>query len=705
MPDIPTWPCAAPFLVPAAAVWAGAGAALLVLAGLILGLARRRRTRSAAGLGRLADLETHHGLFIEGVKEYAIIMLDPQGRVVTWNKGAERIKGYTAEEIIGRHFSCFYPAEDVAAGKPDRNLRQAEAEGSSQEEGWRLRKGGGRFYACALLTAVRDGSGRLAGFAKITKDISADREAQARIRQLTEDLERTVRAQRQELLESSAIIKGIIEYAPAAIALEDLQGRFLAVNLGLESLLGRPRSELLGRAHRDFLTGDLGGRFQERCDRVLGLRQSMEVEERLVHPDGTSHDYLSHLFPVVDEAGRCWGLGLIMTDLTERKRADRALLQSQKMESLGLLAAGIAHDFNNLLGAMQANLDLARLDLPAEAPEPEHHRVLETLVEQASYLVRQVSAYTGRAPYREEILALNQVVEEMIHLLRSSISRRAVIRYDPAPLLPPLRGDATQLRQLVMNLVINGSEALGEGDGTITLRTGVEQLSGHYIQSVYQDQDLPPGCYVSLEVADTGMGMDPELQKRIFDPFFTTKDTGRGLGLSAIQGIVKAHRGGIRVFSEPGRGTQIKVVLPAAEGAPGPVPELPEPAAGEFQGSGMVLVAEDEDRLRAAVVKLLNRLGFDTLQARDGLEALDLAQRHRDELRLILMDLTMPRMDGEEAYRELRQRGLGVPVILSSGYHEREALQRFRGQGLAGFLQKPYRYQALVRMVQAALVP
>ena len=701
----------------------GSAAVALACGGLVAALALRLMDRPAPGgggaaaaleaaaeekriaLDRLRDLEARFRLFVEGVKDYAICRIDPEGRVATWNPGAERISGYPAEEILGRPFALLYPREDQEAELPARALAQAQAEGSCEQEGWRVRKDGTRFAAMVHITAIRNGEGGLLGFAQVLRDITERRESEQRIRKLAAELERKVRTQGDELLESGAMIKGIIEYAPAAVALKNLEGRFLIVNPRLETMVGRSQAELTGKVNGEIFDPDRAAQLNDREDRVVGLRQALEVEEQWVHPDGTTHDYLSHQFPLVDALGQCWGLGIISTDITERRRADQALLQSQKMESLGLLAGGIAHDFNNLLGAMQGNLELAKLELAPAGPVPEPIRLLEGVVDHAAYLVGQMLTYAGRAPFKLEPVDLNRVVEEMLHLLRASISKKAVISYDPDPQLARIEADASQIQQMVMNLVLNASEALNDAAGTIAIRTGMEQLGGPYLRSVYEGQDLEPGLHVSLEVSDTGVGMNPETRKRMFEPFYTTKFAGRGLGLSAIQGIVRSHRGGIRVYSEPGLGTQFKIVLPALEPDPSLAEVEPEAALDGFRGRGTVLVVDDEASLRASVVKLLNHVGFDTLQAMDGFEALRIVERQGESIRLILMDLTMPKMDGEEAYHELRRRGVLVPVILTSGFHEREALKRFRGQGLAGFLQKPYKYAVLMKMLRESLEP
>jgi PAS domain S-box-containing protein len=657
-------------------------------------------------LARLADAEARFQLLVDEVEDYAIFRLDPDGRVATWSPGAERMFGYSSDESLHQDFARFHvTAEPDAPPQADARqaLDRARSGAASEAEGWLRRRDGSRLRAMTRTSALWNGASQLQGYVVITRDLTGRRETRDRIEHLGRELAAKLRAQDEELLESGAMIRSIIEHAPAAVALKNLDGQFLAVNPRMEALIGRPRAEITGRDHGEVLAPEVCARLREREQRVLGLRKAEVVEEAWAHPDGSVHDYLTHTFPLVDALGHCWGVGSLSTDITDRKQADQALLQQQKMESLGLLAGGVAHDFNNLLGAMQGNLELAKLALPVGAPALQHLQVLEGLAGNAAYLVAQILTYCGQGRFHLEPVNLNGVVEEMVHLLRASISAKAMVRYDPDPGLPGIEADVSQIQQLIMNLVINASEALEGGEGAITLRTSFERLDASYIRTVYEGQELEPGPFVALEVADTGVGMTAEVRARIFDPFFTTKFTGRGLGLSAILGIVRAHRGAIRVYSEPGRGTQFKVVLPASTREVAPHPVLAEDPMDPFRGSGTVLVVEDEASLRASAVKLLNHAGFDTLQAADGVAALQLLEQHGEGIRLILMDLTMPRMGGEETYRELRRRGLRTPVILSSGFHEEMALRHFRGQGLAGFLQKPYRYNTLMKMLREAL--
>jgi len=535
--------------------------------------AERGERRAAERL--LGESQERLHLLIEGVQDYAIFMLDPQGVIISWNAGAERIKGYRAEEVLGRHFTLFYSAEDVAAGVPGRELATAVAEGVCRTEGQRIRKDGSRFQAHVTITALRDAQGQLKGFAKVTRDITQQAEAEARLKAFNQDLESMVQAKTQELL------------------------------------------------------------------------------------------------------------------------------QSQKLESMGLLAGGIAHDFNNLLGAILGNLGLAQMEISPMAPARARLETIEALVVRASDLARQMLAYSGRGKFQLKTLNLNDLVREMTHLLGISISKKAVIRYGLDLGLPSIEADPTQLQQVVMNLVINASDAIGERSGVITIGTHSVRLDEEALGRGYAGQKLAAGHYVCLQVADNGAGMTPEIMNRIFDPFFTTKFTGRGLGLAAIQGIVRGHHGGIQVQSEPGRGTTFRIIFPATSL---PVDaEVPKELAAAYQGAGTVLVVDDEESIRAMAMGILGHIGFRALQAEDGLEALKLLRRHSPEISLVIMDLTMPHLDGEETYRALRQEGFTTPVILSSGFNEMEAVNRFMGKGLAGFLQKPYRAADLVKLVRSVL--
>ena len=531
-------------------------------------------------------------------------------------------------------------------------------------------------------------------------------ELETELQRNREEVEDQVARRTLQLRESEARLQGFIRHSTAAIAIQGADARYLLVNPRMESVLGRTAQEVIGRTSEELLPEGRRAPAREREHRVLSLGQEVQTEEQWTHGDGSSHDHLVNAFPLLDAMGQNWGLGLQAYDVTERKRETRAMLQAQKLESLGILAGGIAHDFNNLLGAMQGNVELAMAEASLLEAQP-YLETLKGLMAKGSGLLRQMLAYAGRGKSSMRPLDLNLLVKEMMQLLDTSIAKKARLHLDLYPHLPLLNGDPAQIQQVVMNLVLNASEALGDANGVITLSTFQEELDQGTIDAVLGGQGIHPGLHAGLEIADTGAGMPPEVMKQIFDPFFTTKLTGRGLGLAAIQGILRGHQGAIEVASEPGRGSTFKLWFPAApERAVPAAPELPSPGrpvACRTYAGGTLLVVDDEDEMRSVVVIALERAGFQTLQARDGQEALRLFDAYPERIRLIILDLTMPNLDGEEVCRELRRRGAAVPVVLSSGFNQTEALRRLDGLGVAGFIQKPFELGALVERVQNLL--
>ncbi len=350
---------------------------------------------------------------------------------------------------------------------------------------------------------------------------------------------------------------------------------------------------------------------------------------------------------------------------------------------------------------MLGHMNVAQLKLAPESPAIPHLESLERIIHRAADLTRQMLAYSGKGRFVVRPYDLNQVVREMTHLLEVSISKKIALRFHLAEALPPVQADAAQIQQVIMNLVTNASDAIGDREGTIRLATSVAELDRRYLDQLYHGQDLAPGTYVSLEVSDTGCGMNAEVQGRIFEPFFTTKVTGRGLGLSATLGILKGHRAGIRIYSEAERGTTFRLLFPAGAACAGE--EAPHEAVQVPRQAGTVLLVDDEQMIREAAGAALESMGFKVLVAVDGLDAVEVFTREKDTIDLVLMDLTMPHMDGREAFQHLRRIRPGIPVILSSGYNEQESIQQFLGRGLAGFLQKPYTLQALEQTVQEAL--
>jgi PAS domain S-box-containing protein len=388
----------------------------------------------------------------------------------------------------------------------------------------------------------------------------------------------------------------------------------------------------------------------------------------------------------------------VSLDITERKQAARRLLEAQKLESLGLLAGGVAHDFNNLLVGVIGNTSLAHEMLPADHPAADLlARVLQN-GEQAAHLTRQMLAYSGKGRFLVEMLDLSILVPEMSGLVRPSISKKIVLKFELDADLPPIEADRGQVQQVFMNLTLNASEAMGSGDGLITIRTGVRHVDEWYLRSHSEIAELPPGKYVCLEVCDTGCGMDDATRSRIFDPFFSTKFTGRGLGLAAVAGILRGHKGAVAVSSAPGKGSCFTVLFPAATRAAEERPIAIRNAV--LRGTGVILIVDDEKLVREMAKRALERHGYTVLLAESGMAALDTLRRHPGDIALILLDLSMPRMSGEEAVPEFRKIRPGVKVLVSSGYSEAETMSLFKGQRVSGFIQKPYTSTMLAEKVR-----
>ncbi len=476
-----------------------------------------------------------------------------------------------------------------------------------------------------------------------------------------------------------------------ALVMDD-DATVLEANPAFQELMGLSTERITGRLCPDVL-----GQSDDAGCPVLVTAQTGEPvidhEIRVETPRGERTLLLS-CAPLADVSGRNRGVIGLLNDITDRLQAEQAqrkleakVQQTQKLESLGLLAGGIAHDFNNMLMGIVGNASMAIEDLSPVSPVREYVEDIELAARRASELSKQMLAYSGRGRFMVERLDLSEVVREMSHLLQASLNKKAVLRPSFATNLPRVEADATQLRQVIMNLITNAADAIGERSGIITVITGAQDCSAAYLSGTLLDDDLPAGTYVFIEVSDTGQGVAPETLARVFDPFFTTKVRGRGLGLAAVLGIVRGHKGAIQVYSEPGMGTTFKVLLPAAEIA---AQDAPEPTSPRFRGSGRVLLVDDDPTARAVGRRMLERAGFQVTTANDGLQAVDRFEAEPDAYTLVVLDLTMPHMDGETCFRELRQIRGDVRVILTSGYNSQEVVTRFAGKGLAGFIQKPF---------------
>jgi two-component system cell cycle sensor histidine kinase/response regulator CckA len=380
---------------------------------------------------------------------------------------------------------------------------------------------------------------------------------------------------------------------------------------------------------------------------------------------------------------------------------DQRMLETQKLESLGVLAGGIAHDFNNIVMTILGNADLAERGLSPDSPVRENLHEITQSAKRAASLCQQLLAYSGKGRFEKRTLDLNAVIMEMEQMLKMAISKKPDIHFTLAPNLPPLEADLSQIQQVVMNLVINASEAITTTGGVIMVSTGSLCCDRAYLREMWSGEELPEGLYDFIEVADNGCGMDDTVRARIFDPFFTTKVKGRGLGLAAVMGLVRGHKGAMKVYSEPGRGSTFKLLFPAAAApdSPGQCAEV----GGKWRGTGTVLLVDDDESVRKVGRRMLEALGFSVLLANDGREAIDVFRVRHSDISCVILDLTMPVMDGGDAFRELRGIDPDVLVLLSSGYNEQETMEHFEGSGLAGFIQKPYHVPLLQEKLRKVL--
>ncbi len=501
----------------------------------------------------------------------------------------------------------------------------------------------------------------------------------------------------RRLQDSETLYRTLFEQSPDGIVLWSVPDlKPLQFNPAAHKLLGYSREEFAGLTVADF---DISLSTADIADRLDTLLREGTANFESIHrtKSGESRNMLI-TSKTLELAGRPMVLA-IHRDITKRRRAEeerfkmeQQLLHTQKLESLGVLAGGIAHDFNNILTAIIGNADLALMRINRESPAVENLHRIEQAASRAADLAKQMLAYSGRGKFVLENLEMNRLLEEMLHMLEVSISKKVVLRFNLHQPLPTVEADATQLRQVIMNLIINASEAIGDKSGVIAITTGCMDCDESYLKDVWLDENLSDGLYVYLEIADSGCGMDRETLARIFDPFFTTKFTGRGLGMAAVLGIVRGHKGAIKVYSEPGKGTSFKILLPASS-RPEEIFNV-EAQKDDWLGCGTVLLVDDEETVRGIGAEMLKELGFKVITANDGREALEIFKA-TPEICLVILDLTMPHMDGEECFRELRRHKPDIKVIMSSGYNEQEVTQRFVGKGLAGFIQKPYKFSTL----------
>jgi PAS domain S-box-containing protein len=650
--------------------------------GELIGYSEILRDITPNDAGTTAYENQHHfRLLVESVTDYAIYMLDRNGVVMNWNAGAERIKGYKADEIVGHNFSCFYTQEDRAAGLPRKTLEIAEREGRYEGEHVRVRKDGTRFWASIVVDAIRNEKGQLIGFAKITRDISERRAAEEALRE----------SERQFRL----LIEGVTDYA---IFMIDPNGIITRWNAGAQRIKGYAPHEIIGQHFSRFYTEE---------DRAAGLplrslyaatqNGRSDSEGWRVRKDGSRFWASVVLDAIKDEDGKLIGFAKITRDVTERREAQEALQRAQeqlahaqKMEALGQLTGGIAHDFNNLLMVVSGQATLMKKRIT----EPKDIRSLEAIeyaVSLGARLTRQLLSFGQRQPLNPSTISLNERVLSFRELLASSVRGNIKLEINFAPEVWPIFADPTELELALVNLVVNARDAM-PGGGSVSLSTANRNVGPRDLLEI-------EGEFVAISVRDTGTGISPENLSRVFEPFFTTKAQGKGtgLGLAQVYGFAKRSGGAVTVASRLGRGTTMTIYLPRSYVLEARGHEGQDEKAAE--ATGKILVVEDNPDVRAVSATLLEQIGYHVLFAESADDALNVLARDSN-VDLVFSDIVMPGdMDGIGLARAIRVRYPAIAVLLTSGY----AKAAETAEREFPILRKPYEVKTLAAAVRTSI--
>ena len=692
--------------------WVGLAAGLFLTV-FFVGWLQREQSR-AAGVESLVELRTealkeseeHLELALHGA-DLGVWDWNVQSDDVAFNERWVTMLGYEVGEIEPHSSSwgkLVHP-EDLADVEA---VLQAHLDGRRDhyEAEYRMRSKSGSWVWILDRGRVvqRDQEGRPLRVAGTHLDITDRKEAEKRID-----------AANRALLEEQSLFKK----GPAVI-FKWLRGPEWSVEYVSENAL-----DVIGYDVQSWISGEItysGIVFPEDLERVrkevasftdLGVSSFEHKPYRLVRKDGGIIWVADFTTVWRDPDGEpAHYLGYVL-DITERKRAEEQkqeaearVRHAQKLEGLGVLAGGIAHDFNNILTGILGNADLALHELGPQAPVRRNVEEIVSASLHAAGLARQMLAYSGKGSFVVGPIDINRIVREMSDLLRAASSKKVVFRCEFGDDLPSIDGDETQIRQIVLNLVTNASEAIGDENGVIVLRTGKQSCDREFLRGSYLHEDQEEGPYIFLEVSDTGCGMDEKTKSRMFDPFFTTKFAGRGLGMAAVLGIVRGHGGAIKIDTEEGTGTTIRFLFPVVESEAGVTEALdPRPGLQEWSGSGTILVVDDDAMIRGLATRMLEHLGFEVITASDGQEAVEIFKDRAQMIACVLLDLTMPRMGGEEAFAEMRGIRADVPVILSSGYNKEVVAEEISAKGLAGFVQKPYVLETLAHVLKKVLGP
>ncbi|HKI61949.1 MAG TPA: PAS domain S-box protein [Mariprofundaceae bacterium] len=527
---------------------------------------------------------------------------------------------------------------------------------------------------------------------------------------------RPMREQQEKLLRSQQWLKSISDHLPEALITIDENGMVNSFNPAGEKMFGYSAAEIIGKSVNILMQDEDARQHNAQIRRYLDTGESHVIglirEVEAVRRNGEIFPIELQIRELKSQKHRYF-IGM-MRDISERRRQERQqqlvnerMERTQRLESLGVLAGGIAHDFNNILSSVLGNTELLRIDLGSlDADAESCLQNIETGCSHAADLCRQMLAYAGKGRYVIRAVNISDLVQGMEKLIRVSVPRSITVKKNLRDDIPMIHADVAQTEQVVLNLLTNAAEAIGDDKGEIELTTGVLELGEKDLQDFEGADGMQPGEFVFLEVTDSGCGIKPEDMKHLFEPFFTTKFTGRGLGMSAILGILRSHHGGIQIQSSLGKGTMVRVLIPAKAHAMEAAPQVEtvtQAGQGRWQGSGIVLIVDDELTLRDMAGKMLKRMGFESVSVENGSKALELLAERQAAFRVVLLDLTMPGLSGAEVLVEIRRLYPGLKVIVSTGYGQHALGEHFQSCEPDGFVPKPYRYQQLMEVMLKVL--
>jgi two-component system cell cycle sensor histidine kinase/response regulator CckA len=638
----------------------------------------------------------------------AVVATNADGKVTFMNPVAANLTGWSEREAVGKSLKEIFNivneyTREPAVNPVTRALETGRAQGLANHTVL-ISRSGKEYAIDDSASPIRDNSTRVTGAVLVFRDISARRAAERQRERLLEE----ARAASADAERRRSQIHSLFMQSPVIINIHrgpehtfELVHPGMAAFLDCDSAVGAPARQAIPQQYRAIFVDSLDASFRSGEPRVVEEAKITLRDEREAW-----YSFIHH--PWRDLDGSTAGIMTLALDVTEQIRTrletqttQERLRETAKLESLGVLAGGIAHDFNNLLVGIMGNASLVFEMLDSDDPARDAVENLLKAAERAAQLTHQMLAYSGKGRFFIEPLDLRRAVEELLPLITPSISRSVRLSLDLPPSLPSIDADRAQMQQLLMNLVINAAEAYEGRPGVVAVSACVRNLAEGEIQSLFGLSQPAPGPYVCVEVSDKGTGMSEETRTKVFDPFFTTKFAGRGLGLSAVLGIIRAHSGAIEVETEHGTGTTFRVYFPPS--AAMPRLDEPEPAITDLRGAGTILLVDDEETVRTTATSALESYGYRVVTAYDGECAIDIFRRDHEKVSLVVLDLTMPVLDGEAVLERLREIDSEVPVILSSGFSATEATRRFEGKHLSGFLQKPYTAQSLAQSVKNAL--